>query len=611
MSKDKENKKDKNEDLFSEEENISNISFKDLISGKVKLNNPEEDRMTKEEIRELLKKLWEPVDIVPSIWRDCTKGLNKQLYEAVKVDGNINRMMRELDEAVKLNNVRGLKGIDDIITAFDIQAELFEGFMIPSLTEAMDKYMETLRRINDNLTREIESYGVEYLPYELENDIKLLEAILNSSNTKDDLSVPLLGYIFTAFNTHIKKYQGEAKIEGEEYVIQHEDIPEEETELLKFAKLFDELLEVSDIEEVKTKEEEVSREMRTFYRQSLELINQERQSEETKLKLFDEAKIDKSSLDDIGLNLSDGEIQALHAVTKLLDKTRHKGHEVDMIRDPITGKYTPSPVIYTSLSEYYEAYELPKDKNGYYQKKQRDAADKNLEALTKTHTIVGKKKISEREVKTKRGKKRTEDVIRTVQTDVTLIKRTFIKDFSPEELGKYGYTPEELMSKLSTVRTDTDLTGNKTLLILRYDPFFIERIETFFALLPTDLYQRAKMISNGKYVNQTVELLKLIHMHRGKLNKDGYLEIKRHYKNLSLTLGLNADIESRHYSRAIKKIEYCMDRLTEHGYLLPESNYNAGSDMVTLIMNPDKLPRAGSFYKKQLQKPKNKGDDKE
>jgi len=564
MSNDKGKKEDRKEELYSEEENISKISFNDLLSGKVKLNNPEEERATKEEMHKILA-------------------------------DQMSEMFKTLSEVSK-----PIKGIADIVEVFNIQSEIYESFMIPSLSDAMSNYLETLKTIENNLKNEIESYGVEYIPYELGNDIKLLKMILKSNNTRDDLSTPLLGYIFTAFNTHTKEYQGDSRMEGNDIIVDAE-IPEEKTEVKLFYDLFTELLGVKDTKEVKQREKKVSKNMELFYKQSLELINQERQSEETRYKLFNEAKIDKSRLDDIGLNLSDGEIRALHAVTKLLDKTGHKGHETDMIRDPF-GKFVPSPVVYTSLSEYYDSYELPKDKKGYYQKKQREIADKNLEALSKTHTIVGRKKISEKEEKNKNGKKKTRDIVRTIQTDVTLIKRTFIDDFDPKELEKKGIDADKLMKKLSTIRRDTDLTGKNTLLILRYDPFFVERIETFFTLLPTDLYQKAKIISNNKYVMQTVGLLKLIHMHRGKQNKNGYPELKRHYKKLALTLGLNADIESRHYSRAIKKMEYSIDRLIEYGYLLPESSYNAGTDMITLVMNPDKLPRAGAFNKRQLQK---------
>jgi len=585
MNKDKkEREESKQEDLFSEDENIKNISIKDLLSGKIRLNTSEENKASKEEIDEMIKALMRPIEESKKRW--------KQPAENIQELAKRHDSIQQLFNSLKITDIGHIKDLS--ITTV--------------IGDTLDKISKIAKERALKLKQEISRYGIEYRPYDIDMDIELLRQI----KSIDEISNLLLAYIVNAFREHTKEYQQGT---GDDLQIELE-LPDTETKLIEYVDLFNSLSvqKELDSEEVKEEiqEEEISREFEYYYRQSIELLNQERQSSETKLRLFKEADIDKSRLEDIGLELSDGEMQALHAVTKLLHKTRHRGHEVDLVRDPITRQRVPSPIIYTYLSEYYDAYELKKDKNGHYDRKQKRTAYKNLEALKKTQTIVGKKKISEKEVKTKKGKKIKKDVVRVVEMDVSLLRRTLIRDFTSEELEEKNIKLEDL----SSIREDTDLSGKKTLLILQYDPFFTERIESFFTYLPYNLYQLAKEISVGKNEKVVRELLKMLHKHKGKINQDGYPELRRHYKNLAHTVGLDSDLKSRHYSRAIQKIEDGVSKLEDAGYLLSGSKYNTGTDMVTLVMNPEKLPRTGAFLKKrkkieeQKTKKKKRGEKK-
>jgi len=524
----------KKEELYSEEENISRISFNDLLSGKVKLNNPEEERATREEIQ--------------AIFTDIVKSLSEVS--------------------------KPIKGIADIVEAFNIQSEIYESFMIPSLSDAMSNYLETLEQMERNLTEEIKSYGVEYIPYELGNDIKLLKMILKSNNTADNLSTPLLGYIFTAFNTHTKEYQGKASIEGNEYIVDSE-IPEEETEVKLFYDLFTELLGVSGSEEIKAEEANIGK---GLVKVSMELERQRFQTKENRQTLWDQFDADfKKTDEDIemtGLKLSDNGERVLTGLQSLLSDTNFKGHKTIQVNNTQTDTIDKLVTIYTYWNELYKYCELQKD-NGKYQTYEKKKIRQGLRELTETQHLIWKKK---------RGK--NNDLLVTHRPLITLDEH--YKDISDDDIKK--------------LRKDKDLSKTNSLLVIKYNPMFLEKIDTFYGLRPRCIYQMSKELSGG--INEKT-LRKLL----SYLFTLSTLKYQISYKKLADVLKLDGYIKRRHTKDLLNILEDVTQKLIKGGYLLPESCYNPFYGNFVFYLNAEEFPRVKSKLK-AIENKKTIGDGK-
>ncbi len=274
-----------------------------------------------------------------------------------------------------------------------------------------------------------------------------------------------------------------------------------------------------------------------------------------------------------GLNLSVPEDRALSAIQKLLDKTDYKGQEQKEIDSEGFQYRGTLPVLVTTYTEYLEAYGLKKH-GGSYGGAEAVLAIEALDSLAKVDRYI----YYER--KRPDGKY---DIIRKSCPLIMLIKFTGWRGLTEEERSQ---PPEEKAARGFSVTVS---------------PPFVEQLNTFFVRKPVSLHEDIKQVTGGRLPRATLQLLNWL------LTCD-LLTVKIDESRLFEKLGLSADIEARHKTRAETKLQEAMNTAYTLNYLTEPASQD-GTGVYTLHLNSERCSRV-TAKGKRIEEAKEKAEQK-
>lgn len=303
--------------------------------------------------------------------------------------------------------------------------------------------------------------------------------------------------------------------------------------------------------------------------------------EQTKTK--DEAKNLKIEI--IGINNTQAQNQALHAIQTLLTQTDYRGN---LQGKKITGNNMWHfagllPTLSFPPAQYLEAfgvkkYKTSRGKKEFSGEESKRALDALLDLAITQHLIVYKKTYYE-EVKGKREKK-----IDRVEVIAPLIRILYgwkgLTQDENEQLDKGG----------NTLQTD-----NKAVIIIEPSPLLVDQIDTYFVLKPANCYQEIRVLvgKTSKYVPLFTDFLrtevtKREIASRGTGNKN--LVIERNYQTLAQNLRMDSYIKTRNWKTIRSTLNKCYEIAKNLGYLKSYAT-KAGKIMEIdyLVLNPDKF----------------------
>lgn len=266
-----------------------------------------------------------------------------------------------------------------------------------------------------------------------------------------------------------------------------------------------------------------------------------------------------------GLELSETEDRALHAIQILLDKTNYKGNTEGEITQSSGFKFEGYiPRLSITYSEYFEAYGLERI-NGQYQGRQAQEALRSLKELAKTRRISYSRKRYEG------AGKRSKQVIDLVRVTSPLI--TFLEAYK-------GLNEEEADQLIAG--QDLPLR-RQTRLIIEVSPLMVDQIDTFYLMKPTALHAEIKQLHPGKRISRSVSLfiewLLTLNIQKIRISKDNLAE-KLHLDNL---------IQERKRSLLDKNLQVALDTALELKYLLDYQEELTG--ILDMSLNPERCKR--------------------
>lgn len=229
----------------------------------------------------------------------------------------------------------------------------------------------------------------------------------------------------------------------------------------------------------------------TLYRAGLHLELQKfgSRKRDERMQSWEQAEgVERSGAELTGLELSVTESRALSALQILLDRTGYRGN---LAGRPLS---SPSfqglvPRLRFTYSDFFEAYGLdPGSRDGHHKQEQ--------EALQGLRSLAEKK----RRVCYTRHSYRGTGKNRRKVSDVVVWEGSLL---SVESVGLYRDLPEE---EAARVRAGEDRPGRSSVFVVTFSSLFIDQIETFHVLKPTQLHQEIRQLHGGKRVPVAVFL---------------------------------------------------------------------------------------------------------
>lgn len=276
-------------------------------------------------------------------------------------------------------------------------------------------------------------------------------------------------------------------------------------------------------------------------------------------------------------DLTVSQSKAVSAIQILLDRTRFEGHTegYQSWTDYYRGKL---PELVITPSEYFEAYGLERraDTDGRYGGKAREEALEALRSLTKERTLVYSK-----QTKTATGKTRY-NAVRIRTPLIMLADMSAYKEINAQQL-------ENIESGEGTVKPKSRK------LIITVSAPFVNMIDTFYLLKPTDMYKRiedyyVRMYGKKKRFSPTV--VKMIEY----LLKTDKQELSPGLETMAGILNISYLLDTRQKKRAEALIEEALTVALACKYLLTWRVDQFGNYCLTL--NPEECKRVKSKQKR-------------
>lgn len=268
-----------------------------------------------------------------------------------------------------------------------------------------------------------------------------------------------------------------------------------------------------------------------------------------------------------GLNFSETEDKALHAIQKLLDRSNYQGNEPGEQIQSASFKFSGYlPTLSMTYSEYFEAYGLRPARDGRYHGAQAQEALKGLKSLANSRYM------SYRRLKgyNKEGKP-LYDVIRATRPLIEILE------------GFESLEEEEA----SQVEAGLELPEKRnTRIAIQASPILVDQIDTFFLLKPSGLHAEIQALHPGKRYPRAISLfiewlltIDKPSMHPGK-------------RTLAEILRLDSLIKERKWALIDKRIQEALSVAKELGYLLDYEETATG--LLNMRLNPERCRRIES-----------------
>ena len=285
------------------------------------------------------------------------------------------------------------------------------------------------------------------------------------------------------------------------------------------------------------------------------------------LLLGEDTDIQQGSLS-YGLDLSDTQDRALHAVQKLLADTDYQGNLEGEERQSIDFKWRGYiPTLSMTYRDYYEAYGLKPAGDGRYHGAQTQQA---LEAL-KSLTLARYQIVYDRTVY--RSGKKIIDAVRVTAPIISSVGEAF-QDITAEELEQ--------------VKAGQELPDRRnTKIIITPSPVMLDRIhESWYLLKPASLHTEIQALYDGKRYPRAISLFIEWLL---TLNKK---ELKVGRDKLAVILRMDSLIRNRRRAEIDNRITEALEVAKELGYLLSYEIQPTGR--IDMKLNPERIKRIKS-----------------
>lgn len=313
---------------------------------------------------------------------------------------------------------------------------------------------------------------------------------------------------------------------------------------------------------------DIQQEVRPYFKAS-------RHVEEQKFKIATKSRqlllgedADILNISSYGLDLTENQDRALHAVQKLLADTQFNGDgkiDFNSADFKISGAYLPYLSI--NYSDYYQAYGLEPAGDGRYRGAQAEQAMKALESLTEMRWLRYKRKTGKYD---KDGR----PLFDLISVKKPLIHLQLIS-------GYQNLTEEDIQKILSGQELPEEKEHSRaTKILLLPSPILTDEIDKYYILKPVGLHNEIKALSPGRRISRSnslfIELLLFVDLPVWRINKE---ELARQLNQDSL-------IESRQKSRLNKIIQEALEKAKTLGFLLDYEEEPTG--LLILKLNPDR-----------------------
>lgn len=265
-----------------------------------------------------------------------------------------------------------------------------------------------------------------------------------------------------------------------------------------------------------------------------------------------------------GLDLTERQAKALHAIQQLLDKTNYEGNRPGEDVQSQSFRWIGTiPRLAVSYAEYFEAYGLNRGAGGSYSRHQTHEA---LEAL---HSLTEPRLICYRRTKWK-GKEKRYDMIRTKAPVIKILEGW--KDLTEAERQE--------------VEAGGDVPGKRARgFIVEASPLLMDGIQTFYTLKPASLHREIQQLHQGKRYPRAESLCLEYLLTKNKNT------VRVSLDTLAERLRLDKYIRQRKRARAEAIIQACLDTAKQLHYLL-DFREEPG-DLFVLTLNPERCKRIG------------------
>jgi hypothetical protein len=269
-----------------------------------------------------------------------------------------------------------------------------------------------------------------------------------------------------------------------------------------------------------------------------------------------------------GLDLTETEDRALHAIQVLLDKTDYKGNIPGEMRQITADKWDGYlPRLSISYSDYYEAYGLQRTGGKRYHGAQAEDALQALKSLAQTRRIAYKRR---RWTGNGKAMRVVYDVIRVTRPLISFIEA--FKDLEETE-AEQVIAGQDLPEK------------RQTRLIIDISPLLVDQIDTFYLLKPVTLHAEIRQLHGSKRTSRAVSLFI-----EWLLTKN-FQEVKVNKKVLAERLRLDYLIKQRHQDKLEIRIQEALQTAKKLRYLLDYREEPSG--LLVLTLNPERIKRIG------------------
>lgn len=287
----------------------------------------------------------------------------------------------------------------------------------------------------------------------------------------------------------------------------------------------------------------------------------------SQLLLGEDTDIQQGSLS-YGLDLSDTQDRALHAVQKLLADTDYQGNLEGEERTSIDFKWRGYiPTLSMTYRDYYEAYGLKPAGDGRYHGAQTQQA---LEAL-KSLALARYQIVYDRTVY--RGGKKIIEAVRVTAPIISSVGEAF-QDITEEELEQ--------------VKSGQELPDRRnTRIVITPSPIVLDRIhEGWYLLKPVSLHTEIQALYDGKRYPRAISLFIEWLL---TLNKK---ELKIGRDKLAVILRMDSLIRNRRRAEIDSRITEALEVAKELEYLLSYEIQPTGR--IDMKLNPERIKRIKS-----------------
>lgn len=286
----------------------------------------------------------------------------------------------------------------------------------------------------------------------------------------------------------------------------------------------------------------------------------------------------ENELDRLGLVDDVGQIKALAAIQKLLDRTHYQGNRPPGYFYSQTRDATlPLPRLNFTTTEYLEAYGVRPGKDGRFPRQLRDEALKALKELTAPRRAVYKRARWQRD---RRGRSRkVYDVIVTYAPLITI---------------RFGYlgVSEKDTRKIEQGQDSPDRVNR---IEIEAGPLLMEGLhnnENFYLLKQAAAYRELEETYTQKRGGRKKRIGRAMYLFLDWLQTKNHRRVRVTRDTLIERLRLDGYLRQRKGKLAWKQIDDCLEVARELGYL---AGYQEdGFGLITLELNPEKCRRVGS-----------------